>query len=73
MLNTLINKLKYSFRTRKPVTLNALECQELLGVIERNKKAMKFLLDHALDFNGEMATDLQVEECEELYSILKGE
>ncbi len=45
MLNTLINKLKYSFRTRKPVTLNALECQELLEVIERNEKAIKEIKD----------------------------
>jgi hypothetical protein len=73
MINQLKNKLKYSFKTRKPVTLNALESQWLLELVENCDKALKIIDDNSYEDVECSTTEcvLTDKEIDEIWSLLK--
>jgi hypothetical protein len=73
MINQLKRKLKRSFETRKPVTLNALESQWLLDLINNSEKVLQ-IIDENCDEDIECsATEccLGDKEIEEIWGLLK--
>ena len=42
-------------------------------LFKRVNKAIEYIEEHSLNFNGECEIDLEVEEVKDLYKILKGE
>ena len=73
MINQLKNKLKYSFGTRKPVTLNALESQWLLDLVENCDKTLKIIDDNCYEDVECSTTEciLTDKEIDEIWGLLK--
>ena len=64
-------KLEEENKKLKESIVNIIKDESYLQL--RINKAIEYIEEHSLNFNGECEIDLEVEEVKDLYKILKGE
>ena len=71
----LLEKENKEIKSQKEICDNLLKTTDYINnhLQQIIDKAIEYIEEHSLNYNGECEIDLEVEECKDLYKILKGE